>query len=128
MDYNLQQAKYTVRTVIFDDFGRIFYIKDQKEQSVPFASIESSYPIKTVNIDNPYGIIEISYTKPKFGIGTIHREEENKNNGIIILSYDYSTDKYTYAIAYYEGGGKWNYDPEAKQSESRVKIEDQYKK
>jgi len=128
LDYDLKNRKYTVRTVLFDEFGRIFYIKDQKAVSVPFTTIESSYPLKTGNIDNVYGISEISYTKPKFAVNSIHREEVNKNDGIIILSFNYFTDEYTYAFAYYEGGGEWNYDKDAKHTGSRAAIEAQYKK
>jgi len=128
IDYNLAKRTYTVRTIILDEYGRVYYIKNQGESSVPFATIETSYQIKAGNIDNPYGISEISYTKPKFAVGSIHKEEENKNNGIIILSFDYVTDEYTYAYAYYKGGGKWDYDMEAKHTGSRVTIEDQYNK
>ncbi len=128
VDYNLKNQKYTVRTVVFDEFGRIYYIKELGTQSVPFATFESSYPIKAGSVDNPSAIQEVSLGKPKFGVGSIHRINEFANTGIIILSYDYVTEKYTYATAYYEGGGKWDYDPGASQSESRVILEDRYKK
>jgi hypothetical protein len=128
LDYDLKNGKYRVRTVLFDKFGRVYYDKNQKEESVPFTTIESSYPVKAGNIDNPYGISEISYTKPKFAVNSIHREEVDKNNGIIILSFDILKDEYTYAYAYYEGGGKWSYDKDAKHTGRRAAIEAQYKK
>jgi hypothetical protein len=128
LDYDLKNSKYKVRTVIFDEFGRVYYDKNQGEQTVPFTTIESSYPVKSGNIDNVYGISEISYTKPKFAVNSIHREEVDKNNGIIILSFDVLKDEYTYAYAYYEGGGTWNYDKEAKHTGNRATIEAQYKK
>ncbi len=128
IDYDLKTKSYKARPVIYDNFGRIFYLKDQGEQSLPFTTLESFYPTKTGNVDNIYGIGEMSYTKPKFAIGSIHREEENKNEGIIIFSYDYLTGQYTYAYAHYKGGGIWDYDEEAKQIGERAAIEERYKK
>jgi len=128
LDYDLKNSKYKVRTVIFDEFGRVYYDKNQGEQTIPITTIETSYPIKAGNIDNVYGISEISYTKPKFAVNSIHREEVDKNNGIIILSFDVLKDEYTYAYAYYEGGGTWDYDTSAKHTGRRKAIEDQYNK
>jgi len=123
LDYNPTTQTYTIRTIIFGEFGNVFYYPGGGTSTTGRSTFETSYPHKRATINNPYHIPSLDREyDPKYGVGQVVTKENFPLEGIIILAYDYPRDVYTFAYAY-QSGGKWNYDTNASYEGARTDIE-----
>jgi hypothetical protein len=128
LSYDSSKSQYSVRSVIIDEFGKILYFDTDSSQALSRSDLENNYPVKVGNLDNPYNLAIFKPAhKPKYKNGDIVTEAKYPLEGVLILSYDYFNDIYTYTTAY-ASDGKWDYDTTAKERKERSKIEAKYTK
>jgi hypothetical protein len=123
LNYNPDTQMYSTRTIIFGDFGNIYYHEGGGTSNIGRIDFETRYPHKRASIDNPHDLSTFDRKyDPKYGIGQVVTEENNPLEGIIILAYDYPREVYTFAYAY-QRGGKWDYDANITYEGARTDIE-----
>jgi hypothetical protein len=123
LNYNPDTQTYSTRTIIFGDFGNIYYNEGGGTSKIARADFEARYPYIRASIDNPHDLSTFDRKyDPKYKIGQVVTEENNPLEGIIILAYEYPRDVYTFAYTY-QRGGKWIYDANITYEGARTDIE-----
>ncbi|MEN6397005.1 MAG: hypothetical protein ABFC78_11060 [Methanoregula sp.] len=97
-------SKYSTRSVIFDEFGNLFYYEGGGTKSFSTTDFEAKYPYKRAHIDNPYGLqtMKKEHTA-KYSVNQVVTKKDAPLEGIKILSYDYQKDAYTYTYVFKQG-------------------------
>jgi len=127
IDYNPKTDSYTSASIIYDEFGRLFYFDSTKTANSKRESFEVSYPFKSGHIGNPdsISVMKREY-KEKYKTGQII-SGGNHFEGILILRYDYSNDHYRYTDARKQDA-QWLYNLNVTNTDSRTAIEKRYNK
>ncbi|MDD1709750.1 MAG: hypothetical protein LUQ37_02435 [Methanoregulaceae archaeon] len=128
LDYDPKTDSYKYASVIYDEFGRLFYLDSSGTESSKRDIFETKYPFKGGHVENPdtLGIMKREY-KEKYKAGQIVSKKDNSYEGVLILRYDYSNDQYTYTPASKQYG-QWSYDLNEKNTDSRTSLESRYTK
>jgi hypothetical protein len=128
LSFDTSKQQYTVRPIISDAFGRMYYFDNDNNQQISKGDLEKNYPVKIGKLDNPYLLsIFKPVKKPKYNPGDIAVDEDYPIEGVLILKFYYFDDSYNYCNAYLISG-KWKYDTSAQQNEKRTVIEEKYNK
>jgi hypothetical protein len=128
MTYSPSSDSYTMRSIIYDEFGRLYYLGGTGEEGARRESVESAYTIQSGRIENPSVIpVMAKPYNPRNSPGDILIEFDYSPDGIIITRYDYSNDFYTYRLVRYTNG-KWMYSSPESINEKRTVIEGKYPK
>lgn len=128
MTYTPSSDSYTTRSVIYDEFGRLYYLGGTGQENTKRASLESAYTVQSAHIDNPSAIPVMKKPyNPKYSAGDILAEFDYAPHGIIITHYDYSNDLYAYKIVR-STSGQWIYSSPESITERRTVIEGKYTK
>jgi len=125
-DYDPKTDSYKYASVIYDEFGRLFYLGSSGTESSKRDIFEAKYPFRGGHIEKPdtLGIMKREYTE-KYKAGQIVSKKDNNFEGVLILRYDYSNDQYTYTRASKQYG-QWSYDLNSTNTDSRSSLENKY--
>jgi len=128
IDFDPKTDSYKYASVIYDEFGRLFYLDSSGTESSKRDIFEAKYPFKGGRVENPdtLGIMKREY-KEKYKAGQIVSKKDNSYEGVLILRYDYSNDQYTYTLASKQYG-QWSYDLNQTNKDSRSSLESKYTK
>ncbi|HON80964.1 MAG TPA: hypothetical protein PLN56_01835 [Methanoregulaceae archaeon] len=125
--YDPAQTKYSTRTVIMGDFGQVSFYEGGGSHTFGLDDFETRYPYKWGNVDNPFNLplLKREYS-PEYGVGEVATKETSPHQGIMILSYDYPRDTYTYKYVYRQGSA-WIPHDDITYTGARTDIEKRYR-
>jgi hypothetical protein len=118
---------YSSRSVIFDQYGQVFYYQGGRTIALNRANFEYQYPHKRATVNNPQGLQSITNKySPGYGVGSVVQDPNNPGAGIKIVAYDYPRDVYTYSYVSNRGGA-WVSAGNETYEGARTDIEQRYK-